>query len=104
DNHQASINSHSQGKLKSMFETDLFRVFFDPLLNFQSRQYCALWIILMRNGSAEECQNSIAHQPWNCALIFIDWTDHVFENTVHDIRPRFGIQFFCGSWRTPDIT
>jgi hypothetical protein len=44
-----------------VFEADFVRIFLDPLLDFQSRQHCALRIVLMGDRRAKESQDGVTH-------------------------------------------
>ena len=103
DHHQASVNADTYVQVDIPALQNLLAIGFDGRDDFQAGQCSPLRIIFVRQGSAEEGQNAVAHQPRNRTFVAIYRRDHLLKSAVDDLGPVFRIEPTGGRGRSLDV-
>ena len=101
--HQPGVDAYPHVEVQVPALTDLLAVWLDPFHDSKPGQDRAFGVVLVGNGSAEEGQDRVAHQTRERPLVTVNRRDQVFEGTIHDLGPVFGVYLFRGRGRPLDV-
>ena len=104
DDHGAGVDADAHREVQAVLAFDLLRERFDLVQDLQRREDRPLRIILVRDGRAEEREESVAHEPGDRPLVALDRSGQDRERAVHQLPPIFRIQPLGEGGRSDDVT
>jgi hypothetical protein len=101
--HGTRVDADANREVEAVLLFDLRRERLDLVQDLECSKNGPLRIVLVRDRSAEERQNGVAHEAGDGALVALDGAREDRERAVHDFAPIFGIQLFGERGRSDDV-
>ncbi|MDX2489355.1 MAG: hypothetical protein QNK41_02690 [Desulfosarcina sp.] len=102
-NNRSGVQTDSHLKIQPELRLNLPTVLGQRFLNGKGGMTCPLGMVLMGQGSAEECHHTVPGELINGPFIFMDFLHQNLKAPIHDLMNRFGIQFFRKGSKPGDI-